>query len=68
MAQKDFILERICIFAGEEVDPNVDKEVEEMLRTKFEIHLPQRRSMNESLMDATSDHEILKLIIQYRSL
>lgn len=66
MASKDFLLQRICIYAGGEIDPNSDEEVEEMLRRKFNIHLPQRSSMNSSLASTISDHEILRLLVEYR--
>ena len=65
---KEFISQRIAVYAGKQIDPNSDKQVEEVLLSKFNIHLPQRRSMNESLIAAISDHEILRLIIEYRSL
>lgn len=68
MTNKEFLLQRICIFAGKPVDPNVDKEVETMLRNKFDIHLPQRRTMNESLASTISDHEILALLVEYRNM
>ena len=68
MANKEFILQRICIYAGKNIDPAVDKQVEEMLRNKFNIHLPQRPSMNESLAAVNSDHEVLTLIKDYRAL
>jgi len=68
MANKDFIYQRIRIYAGKEFDPTVDKQVEEVLRSKFNIHLPQRTSINESLVSATSDHEIIGLILQYRTM
>lgn len=68
MANKDFIHQRICIYAGEEIDPNEDERVVEVLRSKLEIHLPQRTSLNESLASATSDHEIINLILQYRTM
>lgn len=67
MANKEFILQRIRVYAGEEFDPIVDKQVKEVLRSKFDIRLPQRASMNESLASATSDHEIIRLILQYRT-
>jgi len=66
MANKDFILQRISIFAGKEIDPNADEEVDELLKEKFEIMLPQRRSMNESLEASTSDHDVVALILKYR--
>lgn len=68
MASKEFILQRINIYAGKDIDPASDKQVEEMLRNKFNIHLPQRSSMNESLAAVNSDHEVLTLIKQYRAL
>jgi len=68
MPNKEFIRQRICIYAGREIDPAVDDQVEEVLRSKFNIFLPQRTSLNESLVSATSDHEILSLILQYRTM
>jgi len=68
MANKDFIYQRIRIYAGKEFDPIVDEQVEEVLRSKFNIHLPQRTSINESLASAISDHEIIDLILQYRTM
>lgn len=68
MENKEFILKRICIYAGKEFDPNSDQQVQQVLRSKFNIQLPQRRSMNESLTASISDHEILALIIQYREM
>jgi len=68
MTNKEFILQRICVYAGKDIDPTSDKQVEELLRNKFNIHLPQRSSMNDSLTAVNSDHEILTLIKQYRTL
>ena len=68
MANKEFIYQRICIFAGKDIDPSSDRQVEDMLRNKFNIYLPQRTSMNESLAAVNSDHEIISLIQQYRAL
>jgi len=68
MANKEFILQRICIYVGKDFSPTVDKEVAEVLRSKFNIHLPQRATMNESLAAAISDHEIIGLIFEYRKL
>ncbi len=68
MANKDFIYQRIRIYAGKEFDPTVDEQVEEVLRSKFNIHLPQRASLNDSLSSSISDHEIIELILQYRSM
>lgn len=68
MTNKDFILQRICAYAGREIDPTVDKQLTEVLRSKFNIHLPQRASVNESLASTKSDHEIIRLILQYRTM
>ena len=68
MANKDFIHQRICIFAGKEFDPAVDEQVVEILRSKFDIHLPQRTTINESLESATSDHEIIGFLLKYRTM
>jgi hypothetical protein len=67
MANKDFIHQRICIYAGKEFDPTVDEYVVEVLHSKFNILLPQRASLNKSLASATSGHEIIGLILQYRT-
>jgi DNA polymerase I-like protein with 3'-5' exonuclease and polymerase domains len=68
MVSKEFMLQRISVYAGKDIDPLSDKQVEEVLRSKFNINLPQRRSMNESLAATISDHEIIDLIIKYRTM
>ncbi|WP_166267832.1 hypothetical protein [Marinobacter caseinilyticus] len=68
MKNKEFIHQRICIYLGQEFDPSVDAQVKAALRNKFNIRLPQRPSLNESLSLATSDHEIIGLILQYRTM
>ena len=68
MDSKEFVHKRICIYAGENIDPNSDEQVEDILRCKFNIHLPQRNSMNESLTSTTSNHEIIGLILKYRAM
>jgi len=68
MDSKEFVHKRICIYAGKNIDPNSDEQVDDILRYKFNIHLPQRKSMNESLTSATSDHEIIGLILKYRAM
>ncbi len=68
MSNKDFMLQRLTNFAGKPFDPNCDKEVADILRSKFNIHLPQRTSFNESLKSTTSDHEILGLLVEYRTM
>jgi len=66
MASKEFILQRICIFAGRPIDPHSDFQVRELLDKKFNIKLPQRTTFDDSLTSATSEHEVLNLIIRYR--
>ncbi len=63
---KSFVLERINVFAGQPIDPASDLEVKQLLRNKFNIALPQRRTLNESLEAVASDHDVIDLIIQYR--
>ncbi|NLQ17883.1 hypothetical protein HGG82_09610 [Marinomonas sp. M1K-6] len=65
---KDFILQRILIFTNQTFDPNSDSQVIQVLKSKFNIRLPQRRSVNESLSSTVSDHEIIGLILKYRSM
>ena len=67
-SNKDFIHQRICIFAGKTFDPNSDTEVKSVLRSKFNILLPQRKSMNDSLSSTISNHEIISLILKYRAM
>lgn len=67
MTNKEFLLQRISIYAGVSLDPDSDEEVGTMLRRKFNVFLPQRRSMDDSLRAAISDHEIIALILQYRA-
>jgi len=64
---KDFILQRICIFSGKELDPNSEEQVIDLLKDKFNIYLPQRRTLDEALTSSGSDHEIIQLILQYRT-
>lgn len=64
---KDFILQRICIFSGKEIDPNSEEQVINILREKFNIRLPQSRTLNESLTSSGSEHEIVNLILRYRT-
>lgn len=68
MRNKEFILRRIGIFAGEEIDPTSDDEVRSTLQNKFNVLLPQRRSFDDSLRDTASEHEIIQLILEYRVL
>lgn len=68
MENKEFIRQRIGIYTDENFDPSVDAQVAEVLRFKFNIHLPQRVTMNESLTSTTNDHEIIGLILQYRTM
>jgi DNA polymerase I-like protein with 3'-5' exonuclease and polymerase domains len=68
MSNKEFIRKRICIYAGRDFDPSIDEHVSEVLRSKFNVLLPQRASMEASLESAISDHEIISLILQYRTM
>ncbi|RYY75429.1 MAG: hypothetical protein EOO52_08485 [Gammaproteobacteria bacterium] len=66
-SNKEFIRKRICIYAGKDIDPMSDEQVDNILKTKFNISLPQRQTLNESLKATNNDHEIIGLILQYRS-
>jgi DNA polymerase I-like protein with 3'-5' exonuclease and polymerase domains len=68
MSNKEFIRKRICIYAGRDFDPSIDEHVSEVLRSKFNVLLPQRASMEASLESTISDHEIISLILQYRTM
>lgn len=65
---KEFIRQRIETFAGIEVDPSEDNQVVEMLKRKFNVRLPQRPTLDEALKACISDHEIIDLITEYRSM
>ncbi|WP_103654436.1 hypothetical protein [Agarilytica rhodophyticola] len=65
---KEFIKQRICIYAGMDIDPTIDSQVVEILKKRFNVLLPQRASLDEALEAAVFSHEIISLIIKYRSL
>ena len=65
---KKFIHQRISIFSGKEIDPSSDEQVLNILRSKFNINLPQRRTLDEALASSGSDHEIISLLIKYRTI
>jgi len=68
MANKEFIYQRIRIYVGKDFDPAVDGQVESILRSKFNIQLDPRGLLcNDSLASTKSDHEIVGLILQYRT-
>ncbi|MBN0989726.1 hypothetical protein [Amphritea pacifica] len=68
MASRAFTLQRICNFAGKAFDPDSDEQVSEVLRNKFNISLPQRRTLNDAMEAVCSDHDIIALILQYRTM
>lgn len=68
MTSKAFLHQRICIYAGATLDPDSDEEVAAMLRRKFNVNLPQRSSLEAALKAATSEHEIIALILKYRAM
>jgi hypothetical protein len=67
MSSKDFLRQRISAYLGKDIDPGADAEVQAALRSKFNIRLPQRRSLDDSLKATISDHEVVALILEYRS-
>ncbi|MFL0802682.1 MAG: hypothetical protein K6L81_03120 [Agarilytica sp.] len=64
---REFIKQRIDIFSGTDIDPNNDAQVIEILQRKFDIHLPQRSSLDDALEATSCDHDIIGLIIKYRA-
>lgn len=68
MVDKSFILQRICIYAGKQIDPNSDLQVKEVLGSVLGIKLPQKRTLNDSLAAANSEHEIIDLILKFRNI
>lgn len=68
MTDKVFILQRICIYAGRQVDPNSDPQVKDVINNVLGIKLPQRRTLNESLAATNDEHEIIGLIKKYRNI
>jgi len=68
VTDKAFILQRICIFAGKQIDPNSDLQVKDVFNNVLGIKLPQRRTLNESLAAANNEHEIIGLIEKYRNI
>ena len=67
LSNKDFIKKRICVYAGKDVDPMSDEQVREILKMKFNLSLPQRPTLNDSLSATNNEHEIIGLILSYRS-
>lgn len=63
----EFLKHRINIFSGIEIDPINDQQVIDVLQRKFNIFLPQRASLDDALAATVSEHEIINLIMQYRS-
>jgi len=68
MESKESVYKSICVYTNKEFDPNTDNDVLTLLRNKFNIYLPQRSTLDDSLTATASDHEIIELIIKYRTL
>ena len=67
MADISFIKQRIDIFAKKSIDPNSDLQVKDAL-LGLNIKLPQRNILNDALSASNDEHEVVRLIIQYRKL
>ena len=67
MSNKEFIKERIRIYAGKDFDLMSDEQVCDILKTNFNVSLPQRPTLNKSLSETNNEHEIISLILQYRT-
>jgi DNA polymerase I-like protein with 3'-5' exonuclease and polymerase domains len=57
---------RLRSLAGTDFDPDSDEQVVSVLKRKFNIYLPQRKNLFESLSHTNSDHEIIDLLLRYR--
>lgn len=68
MENKAFIQQRIGIYIDSDFNPNDDKVVVTTLRDKFNIQLPQRSALNDSLAATASTHEIVELILKFRTI
>lgn len=64
---KKYIQQRINIFAGKPINPTSDLQVKDVL-LGLKIKLPQKTNLDDALSASNDDHEIVKLIIQYRRL
>jgi len=67
MANKNYIQQRINIFANTPVNPNSDLQVKSAL-LGLNIKLPQKTNLDDSLNACNDEHEIVQLIIQYRKM
>lgn len=52
--------------AGDDFDLTSDEEVVTVLKRRFNIYLPQRKNLVESLSHTNSDHEIIDLLLRYK--
>lgn len=64
---KDYIQQRIIIFAGKPIDPASDLQVKDVL-LGLKIRLPQRTNLDDALNASNEEHEIVRLIVRYRKL
>jgi hypothetical protein len=67
MIDKTFLRQKIALFFGEDIDPDKDEQVVAMLRSKFNIRLPQRTQLNAALQASASTHAVIELLLDYRS-
>jgi DNA polymerase I-like protein with 3'-5' exonuclease and polymerase domains len=64
---KEYIQQRINIFAGKPINPASNLQVKDAL-LGLKIKLPQKTNLDDALNASNEEHEIVKLIIQYRKL
>ena len=62
---KNYLKQRIAIFAKQPIDPNSDLQVKSAL-LGLDIKLPQKRDFNDALNACNDEHEFVRLIKQYR--
>ena len=68
MAAKNFLLQWMNNFSGEEFTLNSDQQFEDIVRRRFSVYLPQRQSFDDRLVNTTCGHEIITLIETYRAM
>lgn len=67
IVNKNYIQQRINIFAGKPINPTSDLQVRDVL-LELKIKLPQNNNLDDALRASNDEHEIIKLIVQYRKL
>jgi DNA polymerase I-like protein with 3'-5' exonuclease and polymerase domains len=67
MRENEVDLRRIRNLVGEDCDLDSDEQVTNILKRRFNIYLPQRRTLTEALRQTNCDHEIIDLLLKQRA-